>query len=309
MCAGSRPSSKFSGPKAVHCPAIVELMLLGAHVSCRGGPQASLDEGERLEAECVQLFLGSPRTWRLKISSREDGHALKERLASSACVQKMVVHASYLINLASLDDSLYAKSNELISNTLLSASNLQIPYVVLHVGSHRNSGYGAVRDRIVESLGQLMAQLSDHPTPTKLLLENAAGAGGTIGGALEELEDLIQGVEHPSQLGVCIDTQHLFAYGYDLRKTEVLRSVHTELSERFGQIDCVHLNDSKTAAGEKHDRHANLGEGEIGLEILGAFLTGKALETSLVILEVPGEGEGPRPQDIKQLRSLAGMLA
>lgn len=241
------------------------------------------------------------------MSGPEEGLILLERLASSECVQKMVVHASYLINLASLDDGLIAKSQELISNTLISASNLQISFVVLHVGSHRNSGYDAVRDRIARSLDQLMEQLSDHPTPTKLLLENAAGAGGTIGGALEELDDLIHLVDDPSHLGVCIDTQHLFAFGYDFRKGEVLRSVHSELSGRFGHIDCVHLNDSKTPTGGKHDRHANLGEGEIGLEVLGSFLAGDAMADSLVVLEVPGEGEGPRPQDIEQLRSLAGV--
>ncbi len=241
--------------------------------------------------------------------TRDDGRALQDAIAGSTIVRSLVVHASYLINLASSEEELVSKSRELLLKTVLSASNLGASYVVLHTGSHRQRGYEAVRDQVAASLFEVVELLRGEGVGTKLLIENTAGAGGTVGASLEELDDLIHLVDAPSQLGLCLDTQHLFAYGYDYRKQEVRDHLVSELAGRFGVIECVHLNDSKTPSGEKHDRHENLGEGEIGEAALASLLSDQVFRSSQVILEVPGDGSGPRASDIAQARELLNSAA
>jgi deoxyribonuclease-4 len=244
--------------------------------------------------------------WKMSPKSPEDGRALQSALATSATVRSVVVHASYLINLGSSDEELLGKSRELLLKTVLSASNLGASYVVLHTGSHRQAGYEAVRSQIATSFLEVAELLRSEGSSCTLLIENTAGAGGTIGASLEELDDLVHLVDAPSYFGLCLDTQHLFAYGYDYRKQEIREQVVLELAERFGSVECVHLNDSKTLMGEKHDRHENLGEGEIGEEALAELLSAPVFQRTQVILEVPGDGDGPRPCDVAQARTLLG---
>jgi deoxyribonuclease-4 len=222
-------------------------------------------------------------------------------------VSAIVVHANYLINLASSDETLFSKSRTLLLQTLTSASNLGCGSVVLHIGSHRGAGYEAVREQVIAVLTEASVLLDAHVTPTKLLLENTAGAGGTVGGSLEELGDLIVGVGRPDRLGVCLDTQHLFAFGYDLRDRYVREDVAASARDLFGGVDAVHCNDSKTECGSNHDRHANLGEGAIGEAAISEFLSLDAFAATDIILEVPGDGDGPRPEDVIQLRGLLGL--
>lgn len=284
-------------------------MQIGAHVTTKSGPISGVAEAERLGAEVGQIFVGSPRTWAHKVKEPDEGMKLQQAIAVSPVVEAMVVHANYLINLASSDEALFSKSRTLLLQTLTSASNLRCGSVVLHTGSHRGLGYLAVRDQVIGALDEAVSLLDAHATPTKLLLENTAGAGGTVGGSLEELADLLQGVDRPDRLGVCLDTQHLFAFGYDLRDPFVREDLAAASNSLFGGVDAVHCNDSKTELGSNHDRHANLGEGAIGEEALAELLSLDAFEGTDVILEVPGDGDGPRQRDVAQLRGLLGLPA
>jgi deoxyribonuclease-4 len=275
-------------------------VLLGAH--CGGGIKGSLDRAEEMGADALQLFAQSPRAWRFPDHDPADLERFRERRAESS-IGAVFIHSLYLINLASPDDTMYEKSVETLKKTVDAACGIEADGVVIHVGSHLGAGFDAGLERALPALRQVLERCTET---TWLLLENSAGAGGTIGRSVEELATLYERLDaHPS-LGVCLDSCHLFVSGFDVGDPKVLDGVLDELDDTVGldRLRVLHVNDANAPLGSNRDRHANVGEGVLG-ERLGAFLGNRRLQGLPAILEVPGpDGHGPDAEEIRKLRAL-----
>ena len=277
-------------------------MQLGAHVSTSGGIHTAIDRIDAMDGDCVQIFTQSPRTWRPTNHDPANFERFKERRAETG-IGAVVCHALYLINLASPDDDIYAKSVAALENTVDVACAIDADGVVFHVGSHLGSGFEAGLERAVPALRKALKRCSET---TWLLMENTAGAGGTIGRSIEELAALYDALDAHERLGICLDSCHLYASGYDVTNRKELDGVLREVDEEIGldRLRVLHVNDSKAPLGSNRDRHDNIGEGLIG-DGLGAFLSHPKLQGLPVLLEVPGkDGKGPNADEIRKLREL-----
>jgi deoxyribonuclease-4 len=228
----------------------------------------------------------------------------REAAAKNLTITDTFCHATYLINLATADLELYEKSVACLTHNLSVARGIGSSGLILHVGSHHGAGFDQVVRQIADAFERALAEAD--PTPEgeaecPILIENAAGSGGTVGRSLEEIHLLIDACNSDDRLGLCIDTQHLWASGFDystVAGTERLIK-EIELSVGMNRLRCFHFNDSKTELGGNRDRHANIGEGTIGTRGL-ATLTGHPLIRNLpLLLEVPGAGDGPRAEDVE----------
>ena len=275
-------------------------MLIGAH--CGGGIKGALDRAVDIGADAVQLFVQSPRAWRFPEHDPADLAAFRERRAEAG-VGAVLVHALYLVNLATSNDDFYAKSVSTMRSTVETACAIEADGVVLHVGSHQGAGFEAGLERVVPALEQVVELCRE---PTWLLLENSAGAGGTIGRSVEELGVLVERLDRHPLLGLCLDSCHLYASGYDVTDRTELDLLLEELDRRVGKdrLRALHLNDSKTPLGSNRDRHANVGEGLMG-EQLGVFVGHPDLQQLPAVLETPGpEGRGPDAAELQKARDL-----
>jgi deoxyribonuclease-4 len=215
----------------------------------------------------------------------------------------VVCHALYLVNLAAPDDAIYEKSILAMRNTVDAASAIGADGVIFHVGSHLGAGFETGLERASAALTQILERCEGD---TWLLMENSAGAGGTIGRSLDELAALLDRLDHHPRLGVCLDSCHLYASGYDVTDRSGVDSLVAEVDQRFGldRLRALHVNDSAAELGSNRDRHANIGEGLLG-ENLGAFLSHPAFQHLSAYLEVPGENkQGPNANEIQKLRDL-----
>lgn len=274
-------------------------MLIGAHVSPAGGPANAVTRGEERGCRSIQIFNQSPRAWKARVYSDEEVAAFKEAMASSYVVEAMVIHAVYLLNCASEDPEIRSKSLESLKVALNAGAQLGAQGVVLHPGSALKDG-GSAEDAIKRA-SEVIKEALDESEECVLLLEDTAGAGGTLGRSFEELAALIDGAGGGERLGVCLDSCHLFASGYDVRTAESLRDVIDEFDKVVGcdRLGALHVNDSMTELGSNRDRHTNLGDGEIGLEGMIAFLSEPRFEGLPVIFEGPGRlGKGVEAVDM-----------
>jgi deoxyribonuclease-4 len=274
-------------------------VLFGAH--CSGGIKKSLDKAVEMGADAVQLFAQSPRTWRFPDHDPADLDGFRERRAETGL--GAFVHALYLVNLATPDDEMYRKSVETMRSTVDAACAIGADGVVFHIGSHLGAGFEAGLARIVPALEQVLERCADD---TWLLMENTAGAGGTIGRSLEELAIIFEALDQHERLGICLDSCHLYASGVDVGDRATLDELLDELDMRIGldRLRALHANDSKAPLGSNRDRHENIGEGLIG-ERLGAFVSHPELQDLPVVLEVPGaDGKGPNAAEVRKLREL-----
>lgn len=277
-------------------------MLFGAHVSASGGIDTAIDRIEALGGEAVQLFTQSPRTWRPTKHDPASLERFRER-RREAGVGAVVCHALYLVNLASPNEDLYAKSVAALTSTVEVASAIEADGVAFHVGSHRGAGFEESLERVVPALAQALERCGET---TWLLMENSAGAGGTIGRSLDELAALYAALGGHPRLGVCLDSCHLYVSGYDVTDRAALDALLGDLDARIGldRLRCLHVNDAQAPLGSNRDRHANIGEGLIG-EKLGVFLGHPLLQGLPALLEVPGtEGRGPDDKQLRKLREL-----
>ncbi len=277
-------------------------MLFGAHLSTAGGIFTAIDRAEALDCNAVQLFTQSPRAWRPTAHADESLARFRERRAEVG-IGFVVCHALYLINLASPDDALYERSLESLLRTIGVAVAIEADGVVLHVGSHLGSGFDAGLDRATPALAQALEHCAG---PTWLLLENSAGAGGTIGRSIEELAALVDRLGRHPRLGLCLDSCHLFVSGVDVTDPARVAALVTELDERVGleRVRLLHVNDAAAPLGSNRDRHANVLEGLMG-ERLGAFLAPREFQSLAAVLETPGpEGRGPDAGELAKLRKL-----
>jgi deoxyribonuclease IV len=291
------------------CSAPVRLvpMLIGVQVRQTGGFLAGLRRAEEMGAEVVQLFPQNNRQWRLPDDRDETYAAYRERAEVSPVVNATVCHAPYLINLISPNLVTEARSLMSLIANLRAATALGAFGLVLHPGSHRgmNAATAAARigRRALVALDEAMTAMG----VCQLLFENTAGAGGTVGSTFADLAAIIDAAGGDPRLGVCLDTQHLWASGIEYTTPTQADSVVRQLATEIGldRLRCLHLNDSKVPCGARRDRHENLGLGTIGVRPLRSLLGHPDLQDVPAILEVPGiEGKGPGPADLAIARSL-----
>ncbi|HEX4216009.1 MAG TPA: deoxyribonuclease IV [Candidatus Dormibacteraeota bacterium] len=279
--------------------------ILGAHVESRGGLHLALDRAAAMGAEAIQVhptpphYWGSPKLEPERITVFEEAYARAGR-------PPYYFHAVYLINLAGTDSTLRQRSESTLAGYLRTADQLGITGVVFHTGSHKGVGFEQSLPTIVGHLERVMERAD--PRRARLLIENNAGSGDCVGARFEEIRAMLDAVPDP-RIGVCFDTCHAFASGYDLRRPEDVAATLAEWDRVVGldRLELVHCNDSQTGLGSNRDRHANIGLGEIGEVGFGTLLHDSRLASIPFVLEVPGlEGKGPDAANLEVLRRLAG---
>ncbi|MHB1988072.1 MAG: deoxyribonuclease IV [Acidimicrobiales bacterium] len=284
-------------------------MLFGAHVSAAGGLLPAIDRAADIGAEVIQVHTQSPRVWRPNAYSEALLESFAGRVARHPQIVSTVCHASYLINLASPDPVLVEKSRSCLVNNLQVATQMGAFGLVLHLGSHLGAGL----ESVVSGLGAELVSSLDAAQELlggdccRLLMENTAGAGGTIGRSFAELAAVLEAASADERIGVCLDTQHLFASGVGYESLDEADAVVSGLGETLGlgRLGCIHVNDSKVPLGANRDRHENLGEGHIGRRALGSLLAHPALQSTPAVLEVPGAArKGPGRADLRSVREI-----
>jgi deoxyribonuclease-4 len=271
-------------------------MLIGAHVSPAGGPANAVERGVERGCRAIQIFNQSPRQWKPTVYDDEKVAAFKEAMAGSD-IDALVIHAVYLLNCASEDKDIRAKSLTSLTASLRAGEALGAVSVVLHPGSALQSDVGKAIKRAAKTIGEALKESGT----CRLDLENTAGAGGTLGRTFEELAALIDGAGGGQRLGACLDSCHLLASGYDIRTPEGLSDVIDDFDRVVGldRLGTLHVNDSKTPLGSNVDRHINLGDGELGRKGCAAFLSEPRFEDLPCLFEGPGAfGKGVEKPDI-----------
>jgi deoxyribonuclease IV len=279
-------------------------VFFGAHVSASGGIHKTLDRAQAMHADAVQLFTQSPRMWRPTNHDPANLEAFKERRAELGIARGGVLaHALYLVNLAAPDDEIYEKSRAALRNTMEVARAIEADGVVFHVGSHLGAGMEVGLARCVPALKEVLELCTDT---TWLLLEDSAGAGGTIGRSIEELAAIFDACGRHERLGICLDTCHLYVSGIDVTDRRVLDDLLLDVGARIGldRLRALHINDAVDPLGSNRDRHANIGKGELG-DKLGVFLSHPKLQGLPAFLEVPGaDKHGPDAKELRKVRKL-----
>jgi deoxyribonuclease-4 len=265
-------------------------------VSPAGGLPKAIERGVQRGCEAIQIFNQSPRQWKPTAYRDEDVAAFRQAMADSP-VDAVLIHAVYLLNCASEDKGIRAKSLASLTHSLRVGRAIGAAGVVLHPGSAKQGHVGEAIARAGETIAEALAD-SDE---CELHLENTAGTGGTLGRSFDELAALIDAAGADKRLGVCLDSCHLLASGYDIRTSDGMSSVLRECSRKLGRgtVRSLHLNDSQTPLGSNRDRHANVGAGELGRKGCSAFLSAPSLQKLPCILETPGENrEGPSRKEV-----------
>lgn len=260
----------------------------GAHMSILGGLHLALERGHSIGCQSIQLFLRNSNRWQSKPRTEKELALYRETL-SKVGIDPVVAHAIYLINLASPDDTVRARSNAAFGEELARCHEAGIPYLVMHPGSHKGTGLERGIARIAEGINRAY---DAHPAlsgSVTVLLENTAGQGNTIGRTFEELAQIADQIEDPAHAGTCYDTAHGLAAGHDLRTAAGYAETLTRMEEALGldRLFCFHLNDSKHDLCSAHDRHEHIGEGYVGLEAFGALVNDPRFADLPMLLETP----------------------
>ena len=277
-------------------------MQIGAHISSSGGIDKAIDRAVEMGADSVQVFTQSPRAWRPTNHDPASFDRFREKRAEAG-IGGVLCHALYLCNLAAPDDTVYEKSVLAIGNTMQVACGIGAEGVVFHVGSHLGSGFETGLERVLPAMETVLKLCSDE---TWLLMENSAGAGGTIGRSIEELATLWERLDRHPRLGICIDSCHLWVSGIDVTDPVALDACLDELDSAIGldRLRALHVNDAAAPLGSNRDRHANILEGELG-EKLGVFLSDPRLQDLPAVLETAGpENRGPDADEIHKTKEL-----
>ena len=269
-------------------------MHIGRHMPVSPRPTEALRLTQRIGGDALQIFVTNPRGWRAPAPRPHDEQAFRA-LRAELGRWPVVVHAAYLVNLASPNDEFYAKSVENLRVTLERAALFDASTVVFHIGSHTGSGEEAGVRRLTDGIHRA---LDGSPPSVALLLENDVGGGGKLGARFENIASVLDALpEHTDRLGVCLDTAHLWGAGFDIGSPEAVATTLAQAGDAFDmkRVQVVHLNDSRGALASHRDHHARLGEGTIPMEGLQAFLRAPQLAHATVILETPLSliGDGP----------------
>jgi deoxyribonuclease-4 len=271
-------------------------MLIGAHVSPAGGLYRAIGRGAERGCEAIQIFNQSPRMWRPTAYGEDDFAAFRDAIGPSP-IKAVLIHAVYLLNCASDDPEIRDKSLTSLIQSLRIGAEIGAAGVVLHPGSAKQGDVGEAITRA----GGVIKEALDESDRCPLHLEDTAGAGGTLGRSFTELSALIDAAGGDIRLGVCLDSCHLLASGYDIRTPRGLRETIDEFDREVGlkALGSLHLNDSKTPLGSNRDRHANVGTGELGERGCAAFLSEPRFEQLPLVIETQGpKGDGPSADEV-----------
>jgi deoxyribonuclease IV len=271
-------------------------VLIGAHVSPAGGLARAIERGEQRGCRAIQIFNQSPRMWKPTAYGEEDFAAFRAAMSASS-IDAVLIHAVYLLNCASEDRDIRAKSLASLTHSLRVGAAIGAAGVVLHPGSAKQGHTGEA----IARAGATIAEALRESEGCALHLENTAGAGGTLGRSIDELAALLETAGGEERVGVCLDSCHLLASGYDIRTPAgmagVLRGCNRSLGR--GRVRSLHLNDSRTPLGSNRDRHANIGAGELGERGAMAFLSARGVQRLPCVLETPGANrEGPSREEV-----------
>jgi deoxyribonuclease-4 len=280
-------------------------MKFGAHMSISGGLHKAFGHGERAGCDTIQIFSKNQQQWRGKPLNEQDIAQFKAEQQRSG-FGPLVVHDSYLINLASPNDELWEKSIAAFADELERCAALGIPYLVTHPGAHTGSGEDVGLEREAAALNRLFERGAGGDVT--VLLETTAGQGSCLGYRFEHLARLIELVDRDERLGVCVDTCHILAAGYDIRTPEAYATTFDEFGRLVGidRIKVFHLNDSQKDLGSRVDRHTHIGEGCVGLEGFRSVVNDPRFADLPMILETP-KGED-LAEDIANLAKLRGLI-
>jgi deoxyribonuclease-4 len=269
-------------------------MLIGAHVSQSGGLEKAVGRGVERGAEAIQIFNQSPRMWRPTAYSEDDFAAFRQALQRSS-IKAVLIHAVYLLNCASEDREIRSKSLHSLIQSLRVGDGIGAASVVLHPGSAKK---GEV-PKAIKRAGKVIREALNESERCRLHLEDTAGAGGTLGRSFEELGALFEAAGGDGRLGMCLDSCHLYASGYDISTAEGLRDTLDECDRIVGleRLGSLHVNDSMTPYGSNRDRHALLGQGELGEKGCGVFLSEPRFERLTCVLETGADG-APNAEDV-----------
>ena len=282
---------------------------LGAHMSIAGGFARAVDRAVATDCEAVQIFSKSSNQWQARALTDAEVRLFRQRVADTE-VEPIVAHASYLINLASPDPKLRRRSTDALEDELQRANSLGLAGVVLHPGAYTTSSEDEGLARIADAITDVLAR--HPPGSAHLLLEQTAGQGTVLGHRFDHLRSIIDRVDDASQLGVCLDTCHLVAAGYDIISPDGYVDVFDEFEAVVGldRLKLFHLNDSKQPLGSRVDRHETIGRGYIGTEPFGRLLRDERFRDLPMVLETPKSGRGAPssleadPMDIQNLTLL-----
>nr|MDQ6810628.1 deoxyribonuclease IV [Actinomycetota bacterium] len=250
-------------------------MLIGAHVSLAGGLPKAIERGVERGCRAIQIFNQSPRMWKPTVHSEQDALAFRQAMGDSP-IEAVVIHAVYLLNCASEDAEIRAKSLRSLIQSLHVGAQIGAHAVILHPGSAKRADPAGAIARAGATIGEALRESEGCP----LHLENTAGAGGTLGRSIDELAALLTAAGGEERLGLCLDSCHLFASGYDIRSAAGMQALLDEVAETVGpgRIGSLHLNDSQAPLRSHRDRHANIGAGELGEDGCAAFLGAAGLQ-------------------------------
>jgi deoxyribonuclease IV len=283
---------------------------LGAHVSVAGGLPTALERAAELGCTAIQIFVKNANQW--KGRSLDDGEAAAFRAAhGDSAVGPLLAHASYLINLAAADGELREKSVAALADELARCVRLGVGGLVVHPGAHLGAGDETGIERVAEGLDRVLAAVpagAGTAGDTRVLLENTAGQGTALGHRLEHLAAMRERVSAPHRIGVCLDTCHAFAAGYALHEAAGYEDFIAAAAELLGleTLGAFHLNDSLRPFASRRDRHAHIGEGEIGLDAFARLLADPRLAKVPMVLETePGDGMEGHRKDLATLRGLS----
>jgi deoxyribonuclease-4 len=273
------------------------------HVSISGTIDQAADRAREIGCDTFQMFTRNPRGWKFRKLSQDETKEFRRKVDSYA-LKPVVAHMPYLPNLSSPRKAIYNKSVKSLSAELERCAMLGIPYIVTHLGSHLGKGPEIGLERIVTAVNEA---ISKHKNNVMVLLENTAGTKNSMGSTFEEIKRILDGLETRERVGVCFDTAHAFAAGYDLRTAEKVNETFAKFDKVLGLalLKVIHLNDSKGELGSNRDRHEHIGMGHIGEEGFRALFKHEALKDLPFIMETPIDERRDEVGNIRKVRELS----
>jgi deoxyribonuclease-4 len=280
-------------------------VVLGAHMSIRGGVSMAIERARSIRCTAMQIFVKNNMQWFARPLDREEIRAFLNHVQRGELLS-VFGHANYLINLAATNPQFHANSIRALAEELVRADQLELPFLVLHPGAHLGTGEEAGLKKIADSVDEVFRKIPK--VKTKIALEITAGQGSCIGHRFEHLAHIIANVREPERLGVCLDTAHLFAAGYEIGSESGVRTTFHEFDRLIGRnrLVAIHVNDSKTGLGSRVDRHEHIGKGQIGLDAFRFMMQSPHFSKIPKVLETPkGKDLAEDVMNLKTLRRLA----
>ncbi len=279
-------------------------MILGAHMSIAGGVDKAIERGASIDCDAIQIFVKNNNQWFAKEQTKEEIERFKKLQKETNIF--VFAHTGYLINLASPKEDVYEKSMESMLGEIIRCQKLDIPYLVLHPGSHLGTGEETGIKKIIKSLNKLFKETKK--STVKVLLETTSGQGTNLGYKFEHISEIIAGISEKTRTGVCFDTCHSFSAGYDIKSKDGYKKTMEEFDKIIGikNLLAFHINDSKFPMGQKKDRHEHIGQGFLGLEAFENILNDKRFKNIPMVLETPKDED--LKEDVENLKTLRSLI-